>query len=316
MPTISVVIPVYNSEKSLPILISKLAEELPLFCENYEIILVNDGSEDTSWKVISKLSEEYNFVIGINLMRNYGQHNALLCGIRNAQSEYIVTMDDDLQHPPEEIRKLYKEIEKGFDVVYAEPAKMPHSAWRNFSSWLIKRTLAFVMGIKTVKNISSFRIFKSRLRKSFSQYKNPGIIIDVLLSWGTTKFSHIEVNEIPREFGKSNYDFWKLLNQVFLILTGYSTIPLRLATFIGFFFTAFGFAIFIYVVIIYFGYGSLPGFPFLASIISIFSGTQLFSLGIIGEYVGRVFNRSIDRPPYVIDLKTNSQQFSTSKDNQ
>jgi undecaprenyl-phosphate 4-deoxy-4-formamido-L-arabinose transferase len=126
------------------------------------------------------------------------------------------------------------------------------------------------------------------------------VLIDVLLSWATTRFATVQVNEVPRPVGHSNYNFFKLAQIALVVLTAYSTAPLRLTSMIGFFFTFFGMAVFIYVIAIYFLLGSIPGFPFLASIISLFSGVQLFALGIIGEYLARIFDRSIDRPAYVV----------------
>lgn len=303
---LSIVIPVYNSAGSLNLLVEKLEEVLPEISQQFEIILVNDGSRDESWRTIELLMRSHPAVRGINLMRNYGQHNALLCGVRAAQGDIIVTMDDDLQHPPKEIPVLLSRLNEGFDVVYGSPRKMPHSLWRNLASRISKKSLSWVMGVKTVREISAFRCFRTQLRDAFKNYQSPGVILDVLLSWGTTRFTHVVVDENPREFGQSNYTFSKLARQVFLILTGFSTLPLRFASWLGFFFVLFGIGIFLYVLYIYFIHGSIPGFPFLASIISLFSGVQLFALGLIGEYLARVFDRSTDRPPYVIRENVNT----------
>jgi len=156
------------------------------------------------------------------------------------------------------------------------------------------------MRIKTIRDISSFRLFRTSLRKAFENYQSPGVILDVLLSWGSDRFRTVQVNEEPRPVGKSNYNFFALVSQALLILTGFSTIPLRFATWLGFFFVLFGFFIFLYVVIATLTAGSIPGFPFLASIVVIFSGVQLFSLGLIGEYIARIFDRSMEHPPYVV----------------
>ena len=303
---LSIVIPVYNSADTLNLLVEKLEEVLPEISQQFEIILVNDGSRDESWRTIELLMRSHPAVRGINLMRNYGQHNALLCGVRAAQGDIIVTMDDDLQHPPKEIPVLLSRLNEGFDVVYGSPRKMPHSLWRNLASRISKKSLSWVMGVKTVREISAFRCFRTQLRDAFKNYQSPGVILDVLLSWGTTRFTHVVVDENPREFGQSNYTFSKLARQVFLILTGFSTLPLRFASWLGFFFVLFGIGIFLYVLYIYFIHGSIPGFPFLASIISLFSGVQLFALGLIGEYLARVFDRSTDRPPYVIRENVNT----------
>jgi undecaprenyl-phosphate 4-deoxy-4-formamido-L-arabinose transferase len=271
---------------------------LPILAKKYEIILVNDGSPDGSWGVIEQLAKKYKWVRGICLMRNYGQHNALLCGIRQARYEVTVTMDQDLQHKPEDIPLLLAEFEKGYDLVYGIPKKLPQGFIRNLLTANIKRMMSNVMGVPSVKNISSFRIFHTYLRSAFDNFQGSSLIIDVLLSWGSTRFSSVQV-DIARAV-ESNYNFAGLIAITMEILTGYSTKPLRLASWIGFIMTLFGLGIFIYVMVTYFTLGSLPGFPFLASIIALFSGAQLFTLGIFGEYLARMFDRSMDRPTYVI----------------
>lgn len=298
--SLSVVIPVYNSQDSLAQLIARLQGVLPEISSSYEVVLVNDGSRDNSWAVICAEVEQHPFVKGVNLMRNYGQHNAILCGIRQANMEVIITMDDDLQHLPEEIHKLLEKLDEGYDVVYGSPASLPHSLWRNLFSRFTKRTLAYAMGVRTIRDIGPFRAFRADLRDAFANYQNPSVIIDVLLSWGTSKFASVTVNEDTRQIGQSNYNFFKLFGVALEILTGFSTIPLRLASLLGFIFTLLGLAVFIYVVVVFLTAGSVPGFPFLASIIALFSGAQLFALGIFGEYLARIFDRNMDRPPYVI----------------
>jgi len=300
MPSVSVIVPVYNSQGTLRELVERLTAALTPLCPQYEIILINDGSRDQSWQVIEDLALAYPAVRGISMMRNYGQHNALLCGLRNASYEVSVTLDDDLQHPPEEIHSLLETLAQGFDVVYGVPRKLPHSAWRNFFSWFTKRAIAYAIGIPSLRQIGAFRAFRTHLRDAFAGYQSPHVIIDALLSWGTTRFGAVPVDERQREVGKSNYNFARLFSQGMLVLTGFSTKPLRFTSFLGFGFTLFGVGIFLYVLIAYLAAGSIPGFPFLASIIAIFSGTQLFALGILGEYIGRVFDRSTDRPTYVI----------------
>lgn len=302
--SLSVVVPVYNSEASLPELIQQLSVVLPTLADQFEVILVNDGSRDKSWVAIEQLVRRFPWVHGIGMMRNYGQHNALLCGIRAARHELVVTMDDDLQHPPTEIHHLLTKLKEGYDVVYGTPHTMPHSLWRNLLSRFTKRAMARAMGVRDIQNISAFRVFKTELRQAFDDYHSPNLLLDVLLSWGTTRFGTVEVEHHPRLIGKSNYTFLKLVNQAMLILTGFSTAPLRLASLIGFGFTFFGIIVFIYVFVRYILEGSVPGFPFLASIIIIFSGAQLFTLGIFGEYLGRIFNRSMERPVYVIQKDT------------
>lgn len=305
---ISVVIPVYNSADTLDDLAARLADVLPGLSSQYELILVNDDSRDQSWEKVCALTEKYSWVRGFSLMRNYGQHNALLCGVRAACFSITVTMDDDLQHPPEEIYKLLQPLSTGNDVVYGIPEKMPHSWWRNAFSILTKRVLSMTMGVKNVRDFAAFRAFRTHLRDAFANYQNPNVILDVLLSWGTSRFTTVIVDEKPRQSGKSNYNFFKLFQYTMVVLTGFSTLPLRIASIMGFFFTFFGIVIFIFVIGTYFLVGSIPGFPFLTSIIALFSGMQLFALGIMGEYLARIFDRSMDRPAYVIESSTQEKE--------
>ena len=303
---LSVVVPVYRGESLLEPLVERLKEALPKFSKKYEVILVNDGSPDDSWEVIECLAEKYDWVRGICLMRNYGQHNATLCGVRLALYEFIVTMDQDLQHLPEDIPLLLAELEKGYDVVYGAPKTLPQGFIRNLLTANIKRILASTMGVPSVKNMSAFRAFRTHLRAAFENFQSPSMIIDVLLSWGTARFTSVPVNVARAQ--ASNYNFATLVRAALLILTGYSTKPLRLASWIGFAMTLFGLGVFVYVLVIYFTLGSLPGFPFLASIIALFSGAQLFALGIFGEYLARMFDRSMDRPTYVIYQTAGKEQ--------
>jgi len=298
---LSIVIPVYNSEKILAELVAQLEQTLYPLNVNYEVILVNDGSRDRSWEVIGRLVQDYPWVHGINLMRNYGQHNALLCGIRAAQHEIIITMDDDLQHPPEEIPKLLDKLAEGYDVVYGTPQKENHGLWRDLTSQATKLALQSAMGAETARNVSAFRAFRTQVRDAFANYQSPFVSIDVLLTWGTTRFAAIPVRHDPRRGGESNYTFRKLVTHALNMMTGFSVLPLQLASLIGFAFTLFGLGVLVYVVGRYLIQGgSVPGFPFLASIIAIFSGAQLFALGIIGEYLARMHFRMMERPTYTV----------------
>jgi glycosyltransferase involved in cell wall biosynthesis len=302
---VSVVVPVFNSEAILPKLIARLRPVLNAASERWEVILVNDASQDASWRMICSLVAEDSRLRGIDLMRTYGQHNALLCGIRAANGNIVVTMDDDLQHPPEEISALLTRLEVGYDVVYGTPEKEQHGLLRNAASLLTKFALQQIMGATTARDVSAFRAFKTPLRDAFAQYRGPQVALDVLLTWGTTRFSSVRVRHDPRQEGKSNYNFSKLITVGLNLLTGFSTLPLRLASIIGFLFTLFGIGVLTFVLVEYFRtHGSIPGFPFLASLTAIFSGAQLFALGIVGEYLARIHLRTMDRPSYSIRSRT------------
>jgi len=298
---LSIVIPVYRSEQMLEALVAELAVELPALAPVFEIILVDDDSPDGSWAVIQRLAGQHPFVRGISLMGNSGQHSALLAGIRAARHPVIVTMDDDFQHPPSEIRRLLAPLEDGHDVVYGTPTDEKHDLLRRMASRMTKVALQGAMGAATARSISAFRAFRTELRAAFASYHNPFVSIDVLLTWGTRRFFAVPVAHAPRRAGQSNYTVRKLITHAANLITGFSALPLRLATLTGFVFTLFGIAVLVFVVARYFTSGTtVPGFPFLASIIAIFSGAQMFALGIIGEYLGRMHGRLLDRPPYTI----------------
>ena len=298
---LSVVIPVYNSASSLALLVERLKPVLESIADRFEIILVNDGSRDESGQVMERLCGQNHQVRAIELMRNYGQHNALLAGIGEARFDTIVTMDDDLQNPPEEIPTLLAKLDDGIDVVYGTPKEEEHGYWRVLASEVTKLVLQNAMGADTARKVSAFRAFRARVVEAFADFRNPYVNIDVLLTWGTTRFASVPVRHEARVFGESNYTWRRLLRHALNMMTGFSTWPLRVASLIGFGFTFLGGAILLYVVGRYYiEGGSVPGFPFLASIIALFSGAQLFALGIIGEYVGRMHFGSMSRPAYVI----------------
>jgi undecaprenyl-phosphate 4-deoxy-4-formamido-L-arabinose transferase len=295
------VIPVYNSSLILPELLERLAAVLPGLHKEFELILVNDGGRDESWDVIQNLSGKYKWVRGICLLRNYGQHNALLAGIRVANFDVTVTMDDDLQHPPEQIFKLFRNFDADADVIYGVPEKEPHGLLRGLASRLTKICLRHALGAEAARNVSAFRIFRTKLRSGFNEFHSPFVSIDVLLTWSTKRFRAVVVQHQPRTSGSSNYNFFRLLQHAATLMTGFSVWPLQVASLLGFSITIFGIIIFLYVVANYILNGSsVAGFPFLASIIAIFSGAQMFALGIMGEYLARMHFRLLDRPAYVV----------------
>ncbi len=306
--SVSVVVPVYNGAPTLQPLVERLTAVFRSLGGDYEIILVNDGSRDDSWGEIVRLCGKHDRLRGINLMRNYGQHNALLCGIRAARCDVIVTVDDDLQHPPEEIPKLLAKLDEGFDVVYGSPLRQQHGLWRDTASWITKLALQGAMGAQTARQVSAFRAFRTYLRNAFAGYRSPFVSIDVLLTWATSRFASVAVRHDPRLVGTSNYTLRKLIIHALNMMTGFSTWPLQLASLVGFTFTFFGLLVLAYVLGRYLlEGGSVPGFPFLASVIAIFSGAQLFALGIIGEYLARMHMRSLERPIYAVLADTERQ---------
>ena len=223
-------------------------------------------------------------------------------------------MDDDLQHPPEEIEKLLGKLTDQFDVVYGIPEREQHGVLRNLASKITKITLKSAMGEDIARNVTAFRVLRTSLRDAFFEYRGTFISLDALLSWGTTRFTAVKVRHELRTVGKSGYTVSKLFTIAFNLITSFSVIPLQIASILGFACSIFGLALLIYVVGKYFIVGGiLTGFTFIASTIIIFSGAQMLALGIIGEYLARMHFRMMDRPSYAIRETTNRSQRSEDR---
>ncbi len=311
--SLSVVVPVYRTENMLPELYRQLLSTLEATGRVFEIVFIEDCGGDGSWGVIKTMVSQDPRVRGLKLSRNFGQHNAVLCGIRMARHDIIVTMDDDLQHRPDQIPIMLAKLDEGFDVVYGVPQSETHGLLRDVASRLTKLALQSAMGAKNARNVSAFRVLRSSLRQGFEDYRSPNVAVDVLLTWSTQSFGAVKTRHDARTEGVSSYTFGKLINHAFNLMTGFSTLPLRFVSIIGFVFTFFGICILFVVLGIYFAYGSaVPGFVFLVTIISIFSGVQLFALGILGEYMARMFSRTMDKPAYVVGEIANNHMGNAS----
>ena len=301
MLDISVIIPVFRSQDSLSELHQRLTNILLLQNFSFEILFIEDCGGDNSWEIILEIIKRDQNAKGFRMTRNFGQHNALLAGIRMARGRLIVTLDDDLQHPPEELPKLFSQIQNGFDVVYGSPDRQQHGLYRDLASQITKIVLQSAMGAKTARKVSAFRVFRTELRRAFEQYRSPSVNIDVLLTWATTRFTAVHVRHEARKYGQSGYSARKLVNHAMNMMTGFSTMPLKVASVIGFMFAIFGVLVLSYVLVCYLILGdAVRGFPFLASIIALFSGAQLLALGIIGEYLARMYQRTMERPAYLL----------------
>jgi undecaprenyl-phosphate 4-deoxy-4-formamido-L-arabinose transferase len=303
---LSIVVPCYRSAKILPDLLSQLNIALDALVNSEEIseaevLLVVDGSPDDTEQIARECATMSTRVRVLVLRRNFGQHNALIAGIRAANNEFIVTMDDDLQHPPHEIAKLVQTIRNSdADLVYAVPEKEEHGPFRSASSRFVKHALALV-GVANAEIVGAFRIFRTDLRDGFLASEDPQVNLDVLLSWTTNRVNKVAVQMNQRKVGRSGYSLPKLIAHTLNMVTGYGTVPLRVTTWLGFICGVFGLILLSWVLLQYaFGYTEVPGFTTLAAIISLFSGAQLMALGTIGEYVGRQHFRSMHRPMYVL----------------
>lgn len=297
----SVVIPVYNSEKSLNELIYRIDKVFSSIKKKYEIVFVNDNSRDNSWEVLKNLAKKNNNIKLINLMKNFGQHNALMCGFNHVDGKYIITMDDDLQHPPEEILKLIKKINEGYEVVYGQYLDKKHRFYRNIGSNFINLFMKKITGIKC--KITAFRIISKNVIDKIIKFDNYNVVIEVCLSkvLSNRYINYCYVKHDKRKYGKTNYTFKKLFLLAFDTIFNFTIIPLRLSTYTGLFFSLFSFIIGIFYLYQYFmNQISVNGFTALILSITFFSGIILFVLGIIGEYIGRMYIGLNKKPQYII----------------
>ena len=300
-PEISAVIPTYCNGGSLAGLAERLKASLAGTGRSFEIIFVNDGSPDSSWEAIRAICSAQKEVRGINLMRNYGQQNALLAGIMKAKGKIIVTLDDDFQNPPEEIPKLLAKIDEGYDLVYGTRQRERHGWARNMASRISKKLVQWTMKAPTAGSITSFRAFRAEIVQHGVQENPAAVFIDALLYWGTQKIASVPVLHDARLVGRSNYSWAKLVSHGFDMVTGLSSGPLHLASWLGFLVTSLGSILLAFVLGSYFFQTQrVPGFTFLAAVIIVFSGVQLFVLGVIGEYLARAYLRVLGKPAFLI----------------
>ncbi len=287
---ISIVVPVYNSEDNLIELNNQIQQQLELSNIKFELILVNDQSTDTSWKVINDLTGIYENIIGINLRKNSGQDNAIFAGIHYAKGRYIVIMDDDLQHSPSDIPKLYAKVQNGFDVCYANFKSKKQALWKNLGSWLNGKMAEII--IDKPKNIylSPFKIIKKEVIEEIKKTNYLFPYIDGIVFSITNNITQIDAKHYDRFTGVSNYTVLESIKVFMKLATGFSVFPLRVATFLGAITALFGFVLGLYFIAIYFlGISSPEGWTSLIIIILFLGGIILMSLGIVGEYLGRIY---------------------------
>ena len=296
---LSIVVPVYRAEKTINELVNRITNSIS--DKSVEIILIDDASGDGTWTTICSIARQNSMVTGIRLGRNSGQHGALLAGVRAAKFQTVVTLDDDLQNPPEEINKLIDALVPGVDVVYGVSTEVKQNFYRRAGSKLVRKFFASALGFNSAVSMSSFRTFRTALREGFNTALGPNVSLDALLTWSTTRFTVVEVKHDERKVGDSHYTFRKLVRFMIDMATGYSALPLRLASALGFLTISFGAVLLVYVIGRPIITGErVQGFPMLASTIIIFSGVQIFLLGILGEYIGRMHFRVMNKPTYMV----------------
>lgn len=300
MVEISIVIPVYNSEESLFELNDKIEDALSDI--SHEIILVNDQSKDNSWKKIVEISQKNKNVSAINLRKNIGQDNAIMAGLRQSNGRYIVIIDDDLQHSPYDIKKMYNQCKSGnFDICFANFLEKENALWKKFGSWFNGEIAELLLSKPKEIYLSPFKIIRNEVIKEIVKYDGPYPYIDGLILSITNNFTQINVKHYKRYKGKSNYNLIRSISVFMKLATSFSVIPLRIASLIGFITSIVAFLLGCYHLIYYFfSKNRLEGWITLVLIILFLGGLILVSLGIIGEYLGRVYLRLNNKPQYII----------------
>lgn len=294
---ISVVIPCYYSEKSIAAVVQKTAAELNEYC-NYEFVLVNDGSNDGTYSEIKRLAEKFNFVIGVDLAKNCGQHNAILAGMKYAGGDYILGMDDDFQTHPSQIKRLIYKLNEGYDIVYGRFPKRHHGFFRNIISYLSHISVCYLLDkpkdLKACPMYIIRRFVRDEIIKSNSSFSN----LQGLFLRTSSKITNVDIEHFDRRFGKSGYNFKKLLH-LWASLLNYSLKPIRLILKSGILIFAIGL---IYLII-----ACISGSVFEHKVyaeISAFSGLILSAVGTVGEYVIRMFMTVTKEPQYIIRQDT------------
>ena len=299
MPEISIVIHVYNSHECVAELSRQIADALKSL--SYEQIMVNDCSRDSSWDEIKKVCAKNKNVIGINLRKNGGQDSAILTGLNYASGNWVVIMDDDLQHSPYDIPKLYQEAQKGFDVVYANFESKKQRLWKNLGSWFNGKISEIAIQKPRQIYLSPFKIISRGVVQEMTKFNNLFPYIDGLIFQVTRNITQIPIEHHKRELGKSNYNLLKSIKVFLRMLFGFSTMPLNLAAYTGFFSAAIGLILAVKYAVEYFtGRADVTGWTTLVILVLVLGGLILVSLGIVGKYLGQVYLTVNNQPKFLV----------------
>lgn len=299
-PALTIVVPLYNSAETLERLVVELTRlEIP---GGYDLVLVNDGSRDNTAELAEQLVKKTDFPITlVKLSRNYGEHNAVMAGFHHANGDYVISMDDDLQNPPSEVIKLLNFAKQNqLDVVYSYYDEKRHESWRNFGSWLTNRVADLLLDKPKGLYLSSFRCMSGFLVKEICKYDGPFVYVDGLILQVTQKIGRVKVEHAARESGRSGYTISKLVKLWLSMFVNFSTVPLHLATMLGFGMAVFGFLYAVEVVVEHFVLQNPLGWSSLMAGMLVFSGTQLLVLGLIGEYLGRLYLTTNRKPQFTV----------------
>lgn len=303
MPNIglSVVIPVYNSEECLGRLTERLTDVLEGLKTQYEIILVNDNSEDNSWEKITELSEKYERLVGINLRKNFGQDNAIMAGLNHSSGKKVVVMDDDLQHDPADIPSLIEELDKGYDVCFAKFTSRKHPWYKGLASSFFNKVANFLLDKPGDIYLSPYKAMNREVVDEIVKYDGPYPYVDGLLFRITKNVTQVPVEHHERYAGEGGYTLGKSMSVGMKLVTSFSIKPFRIATFFGFASAGLGFASLLFFLVQRLrGFPAPTGWTSLVSAVLFLGGIQLIVLGIIGEYVGRSYIQETNEPQFVV----------------
>lgn len=304
MKGVSVVIPVYNESVNLPDLLQRALGSCRSLHRPFEILLVDDGSRDGSDEMITKAAADYNGeVIGILLNRNYGQHSAILAGFEHARGDIIITLDADLQNPPEEIPALVQKMDEGYDVVGTVRRDRQDTFFRRAASAVINKATAKATGVEMHDYGCMLRAYRRSIVQAMLQCHERSTFIPVLANSFARRTTEIEVDHAARTGGDSKYSLWKLINLQFDLLTGMTTFPLRLLSLLGTVIALMGVGFGLLLLILRLAFGqhwAAEGVFTLFAILFIFIGAQFIGLGVLGEYIGRIYQDVRARPRYFI----------------
>ena len=302
---LSIVSPVYRAELVLDELVERIAKSVPSAFNSYEIILVDDFSPDRSWQKIIEISSENSNVRGFKLSRNFGQHYAITAGLNQVSGDYVVVLDCDLQDQPEEIEKLFNESQKGFDIVLARRYERKDSFYKKTVSKLFYKTLSYLTGTKQDATVANFGIYSKQVISEVVKLEEKIKYFPTMVKWVGFSTSYVNVEHASRSEGKSNYNLKKLLNLALDIILAYSDKPLRLIIKFGLSIAIISFLMVFYVLYEKFtGKVSVSGYASLIISIWFLSGCLLTTLGVVGLYIGKIFEGVKNRPSYIIEKTT------------
>lgn len=309
LPSLSVVVPAYRSPTTLPELVDSVLAATEGLVASVEFVFVDDGSPDDTWQRLVELSATRPAVHAMRLSRNYGQHNALLAGIRVATGDLVLTMDDDMQNPPDQVPRLFAALTDEIDLVYGYAEVERQSFLRNVASRTLKRLMHAGMGDSVNPRHSAFRLFRRRLIGAADAVHDPYVSLDVVLSWATARQAAVPVRFDARVEGASGYTMRKLVRHTLNMITGFGVLPLRIVSWLGLILSVVGFALAGFVLVRWAFFDvTVQGFTFLAAVINVFAGAQLLGIGVLGEYLGRVHFRSMGRPNYLVAQREGWEQ--------